>query len=315
MDENLSRLKAKLSEIESLQQCSNWGPEFQLWVVATKKLIKDLFGEDGLSLFEAQKNRTTSYIDAAFNRRQYLKELDKRKKIIEGLLVEVVEYKPSAQNDGSEKDILKEIWQKQEALKENLLTTDKAQRIQERLLAHLEKTFPTESVPGLKLRKICAEKRLVTWWSDANGYPTDNPWEKIEPFLIILQQHEAEKTIKHRFETKGLFVESRSQNGDQHLLIGERNGNGDKAHVIIDHKTGEVRVEKGRQEPTEVLNKVEAILTLKDGKRIRTTREAIEEIPTDDSHHSTSVKNPLLISWMAFRTCRAPRGERFFLSS
>lgn len=294
MDENLSKLKNKLSEIESLKQCSNWGPEFQLWISATNKLVKDLFGEEGWSLFEAQQTRTTSYIDPSFNRRQYLKELDKRRKIIDGLLAELVEHLPSSQSGTSEKDILKEIWRKQEALKENLLTTNEAQELQQRLLIHLEKIFQTESIPGLRFRKICAEKRLVAWWSNGSGYPTDNAWEKIEPFLEILQQHEAERTIKHRFETEGLFVESRSQNGDQHLLIGERNGNSDKAHLIIDHKTGEVRVEKGRQEPTEVLSKVEAILTLKDGRRIRTTREAIEDISAESFTTVTPTKKPII---------------------
>ena len=98
--------------------------------------------------------------------------------------------------------------------------------------------------------------------------------------MEILQQHEAEKTIKHRLETEGLFVESRSQGDDQHLLIGAKDGSGDKAHIVIDGKTGEIRVEDNQKEPTDLTARIETFLTLPSGKRIKTTREAIEEIPS-----------------------------------
>lgn len=75
-----------------------------------------------------------------------------------------------------------------------------------------------------------------------------------------------------------MFVESRSQGEDQHLLIGEKNGSGGKAHIIIDGKTGEIRVEDNQKEPTELTARIETFLTLPSGKRIKTIREAIEEI-------------------------------------
>lgn len=192
------------------------------------------------------------------------------------------EYAPKSgsENKSSEVNIIKEIWSKEQALKENLLLTIKAQAIQESLLAHLGKLLPTDSIPGLRFRKLRAERRFQTWWTSTDGYPTDNPWEKIQPFLEILQQHEAEKTIKHRLETEGLFVESRSQDDDQHLLIGARDKSGDKAHIVIDGKTGEIRVEDNQKEPTELTVRIETFLTLPNGKRIKTTREAIEEMPS-----------------------------------
>lgn len=280
MDEKLSKLKEQISKIDGLKNEARWGPEYQLWMNKTEKLVIEIFGQEGLKLFQQQRTTTTSYIDESFNVRQYLKELDNRKKVLEGLLAEMEEYNPQSalSNQDSEVNVIKEIWRKEQALKENLLLTAEAQAIQESLLAHLEKLLPKDSIPGLRFRKLRAERRFQTWWTNSNGYPTDNPWTKIEPFLEILQQHEAEKTIKHRLETEGLFVESRSQGEDQHLLIGERNGSGDKAHIIIDGKTGEIRVEDNQKEPTELTARIETFLTLPSGKKIRTTREAIEEI-------------------------------------
>lgn len=280
MDEKLSKLKEQISKIDNLKNVAKWGPEYQLWMSKTEKLVGEVFGQEGLKLFQQQQTTTTSYIDDDFNVQQYMKELNNRKKVLEGLLAEMEEYKPQSETDdkNSETNVIKEIWRKEQALKENLLLTPEAQAIQESLLAHLEKLLPKESIPGLRFRKLRAERQFQTWWTNSNGYPTDNPWTKIEPFLEILQQHEAEKTIKHRLETEGLFVESRSQGEDQHLLIGAKDGSTEKAHIIIDGKTGEIRVEDSQKEPTELTARIETFLTLPSGKKIRTTREAIEEI-------------------------------------
>lgn len=179
-------------------------------------------------------------------------------------------------NKNSKVNILKKVWSKEKALKENALSKKDAKAIQGLLLAYLEKILPRDSMPRLRFKKLCSQRRFQTWWSDSNGYPVGNPWDKIEPFLGILQQYEAEKTIKNRLETEGLFVESRSQDEDQHLLIGPKDGSGDKARVVIDGKTGEIRVEDNQKEPTELVPKIETFLTLPNGKKIKTTREAIE---------------------------------------
>ncbi len=90
------------------------------------------------------------------------------------------------------------------------------------------------------------------------------------------EETEVVKTIKSRLKTEDLFVETRSQGEDQHLLIGRRDGTPEKAHIIIDGKTGEIRVEDNQKEPTELVRKIESVLTLEDGRKIRTTREALE---------------------------------------
>jgi|GEM_PF-1016187 hypothetical protein len=279
MDEKLSKLKELIAKIDDLKNHEHWGTEYQLWINKTEKLVGEIFGQDGLRLFQQQRTTTTSYIDDDSNVRQYLKELDNRKKVLDSLLEDMAEYNPKP-NEGQSTEVnaIKEVWLKEQALKENLLLTEEAQAIQKSLLDHLEKLLPRDSMPGLRFRKLLTDKRLQSWWTNSNGYPTDNPWGKIQPLLDILQQHEAEKTIKHRLETGGLFVESRSQGEDQHLLIGEKSGGGEKAHIIIDGKTGEIRVEDNQKEPTELTARIETFLTLPSGKKIKTTREAIEEI-------------------------------------
>jgi len=280
MDEKLSKLKEQIPKIEDLKNFDEWGPEYQLWINKTEKLVEEIFGTESLGLFKNQLTTTTSYIDDGFNFKQYIKELNNRKKILVGLLAGIEECttQSNLSNKDSETNILKKVWCKEKALKENLLSTKEAKAIQGLLLTHLEKILPEDSIPGLRFKKLRAERQFQTWWSGSDGYPTDNPWGKIEPFLEILQQHEAEKTIKHRLETEGLFVESRSQGEDQHLLIGRKDGSGNKARVVIDGKTGEIRVEDNQQEPTELAPQIEAFLTLPSGKKIRTTREVIEEI-------------------------------------
>ncbi len=87
------------------------------------------------------------------------------------------------------------------------------------------------------------------------------------------------KTFKNRLDAEGLFIESRSKEvGDMHLIIGKRDGNSEKAHVVLDEKTGEIRVEDNQLEPLELILKIESVITLPTGKKIRITRESIEEI-------------------------------------
>ena len=277
MDENLSKLKEQISKIEALKNIENWGPEYQLWDGVTEKLVRQIFGGEGLNLFKQQRTTVTSYIDEYFNRTQYLKELDNKKRIINGLLAGIKESTLKTNIEKTDKNILKEIWSKEEALKENLLKTDEAKILHDGLIVHLKDVLLPDSLPGLRFRKL-QSGRSITWWSTNDGYPYPSAWSQFQPYLDLLSQHEAEKTIKARLETEGLFVESRSKGEDQHLLIGEKNGTGEKAHLIIDGKSGEIRIEDNQKEPIGIISKIETVLTLKSGKKIKTTREAVEEI-------------------------------------
>jgi hypothetical protein len=176
-----------------------------------------------------------------------------------------------------EKEILKLVWSNEQALKENLLKKGEAEKIWNSLLDFLDK-MPQTSIVYLRYRKLKSSK-MWAWYSDRADYPESNTWQcKFQPFMNILEQYMAEKTIKNRLESEGLFIESRTQGEDQHILIGEKNGKGNKAHLIIDGKTAEIRVDDSDQQPEELAHKIETILTLPNGKKIRTTRELIEEL-------------------------------------
>lgn len=176
--------------------------------------------------------------------------------------------------------ILKKIWQKEKALKENLLEMPEPENLWNELLKILD-NLPLESVHFLRYKKL-KKSKMWTWWTDSKGYPAGDPWKDMfEPFLVIFEKYQAEKTLKSRFESENLFIESRVQghDSDQHILVGKKDGNGNKAHIIIDGKTAEIRVEdKNHQAPEELVAKIETILTLPDGRRILTTREVIEEL-------------------------------------
>lgn len=107
---------------------------------------------------------------------------------------------------------------------------------------------------------------------------------KLEVWRILIDEildniRNSTKTLKNRLELEGLFIESRSKGkGDLHLLIGQRDGRPEKAHATVDEKTGEIRVEDNQTEPLELVRKIESTITLPTGKKIRVTRESIEEI-------------------------------------
>lgn len=178
----------------------------------------------------------------------------------------------------NEKEILKKIWQRKEAIKENLLKMPEPKDLWDELLNLLD-TIPSSSIHFLRYQKLRSE--MWTWYTNSKGYPTGNPWKDMfEPFLSIFEQYQAQKTLKNRIESENFFIESRVQgeDGDQHILVGEKKGEiGNKAHIIIDGKTAEIRVEdNGHQAPEEMMDRIETILTLSDGRKIRTTREVIE---------------------------------------
>lgn len=178
----------------------------------------------------------------------------------------------------NDKEISKLIWSNETALKENLLLTKEALKIRDSIIEYLNSVLDINSLPGLRLRKITSNAEPDTWWSNSAGFPTDNAWQRIEKYIDIFQQYLAEKTIKRRIGDDQFFIESRIQGEDQHILVGKRDGSGSKAHVVIDGTTGEIRVEDNQQAPEEVVERIETIINLPNGKRIRTTREILEFI-------------------------------------
>ena len=87
MNEQIEKLKKKIEEIEALKREPNWGADFQLWLNLTEKLVEQIFGSEGLKLFKQQQS-------AILSNEGYFRELNSRKKILEGLLANKDEYSP-----------------------------------------------------------------------------------------------------------------------------------------------------------------------------------------------------------------------------
>jgi hypothetical protein len=84
----LKLLKEQIEKIEQLKNSERWGPEYQIWKDTTAKIVKNLFGNDYLELFKQSDTSVFSYVDDSFNQEQYLEELDKKKKLLEGFIQE-----------------------------------------------------------------------------------------------------------------------------------------------------------------------------------------------------------------------------------
>lgn len=84
----LKLLKEQINKIDELKTIEQWGPEYKIWKDTTTKIVKDLFGKDYLKLFEHSDTSVFSYMDESFNQEQYLEELKRKKKLLEGFIQE-----------------------------------------------------------------------------------------------------------------------------------------------------------------------------------------------------------------------------------
>jgi hypothetical protein len=201
---------------------------------------------------------------------------------------------PGERNDSALETLLKDIHHCYELGDQDLLETKKLEEVEAKARTEVPKIIAglNNEILDLKVKKInsgwrsilksgfhnrkTAESKLGAWETLINEMLGNGGSE--EPETLAQTPAEVVKTIKSRLKTEDLFVESRSQGEDQHLLIGKRDGTAEKAHLVVDGKTGEIRVEDNQQEPTDLIQKIESILTLKSGKKIRTTRESVEEM-------------------------------------
>lgn len=174
---------------------------------------------------------------------------------------------------------------------QELLESKRLEELENKIRSELKGYVESKNdeIALLKFNKLNSGWRNVLKSGFHNRETAESKLEKWREFLIEISMPNEKpigtdevKTIKNRFKTEGLFIESRSQDEDLHLLIGKRDGTAEKAHVVVDGKTAEIRVEDNQQEPTDLVEKVESILTLKGGKKLRVTREAIEELSSED---------------------------------
>jgi len=179
----------------------------------------------------------------------------------------------------NDQELYKLIKSKEQALKENLLTKAELESLQKELENFLDKNLKEDdgSLLYLRYRKFKAPgDKPHTLWFGNNGYPTESlVW--IKPWIDFFEQYLGEKTIRRRLKTDKYWVESRIQGEDEYILVGERdNKNGEKAHITIDGKTAEIRVDDKDKAPEELVRYIETRLTLSGGQKVRSTREALE---------------------------------------
>ena len=108
-----------------------------------------------------------------------------------------------------------------------------------------------------------------------SGFPIGGK-DWIRPYIDFFGQYISEKKIINRLEDENLWVESRNQGNEQHLLVGDKQNQGRKVHLVFG-ETGEIRIDKKDQDPGEIYKKVESILTKSDGTTVKTTLKFFKE--------------------------------------
>lgn len=181
------------------------------------------------------------------------------------------------------KNLLKEIDKANSLAGQELLETERLFDIGTKIRSDLYDVVSNldDEILSLRLKKLSSSVRNLPKSGFVDIMTTHQELEVWRIFTneVLERFRTSAKTFKNRLEVEGLFIESRSkEDGDIHLIIGQRDGKPDKAHAIFDEKTGEIRVEDNQLEPLELVRKIESVITLQTGKKIRVTREIIEAI-------------------------------------
>lgn len=167
-------------------------------------------------------------------------------------------------------EVIRLIKSNSQAIEENLLLSKEFDEILKKIEGFLDSKLVGTSLLALRYRKFKLSRRS-TLWSDSNGFPIGGR-KLIEPYINFFEQYITEKKIINKLESENLWVESRTQGNEQHILVGEKENNGEKVHLILG-ETGEIRIDKKDQNPNEISRKVESILTNLDGSIVKSTLE------------------------------------------
>ena len=168
-------------------------------------------------------------------------------------------------------EIIKLIKSKSRAIEENLLLSTELTEVKEKIEKFLDQNLQGDNLLSLRYRKFKFSSKSKTLWSNINGFSMGGE-DWIKPYIDFFEQYITEKKIINRLESKNLWVESRTQGHEQHLLVGNKQNNGGKVHLIFG-ETGEIRIDKKDQSPSEIFEKVESVLTKLDGNIVKSTLE------------------------------------------
>lgn len=173
-------------------------------------------------------------------------------------------------------EIIKLIKSKAQAIEENLLLTNELRDIKKSIENFLDINLKGDSILCLKYRRFRMSSNLRTLWSSTDNFPKGG-YNWIKPYFDFFEQYITEKTIINRLENENIWVETRTQGNEQHILAGKRKSDGKKVHIILGD-TGEIRIDKKDQQPNEIYKKVESILTKNDGSKVKSTLEFLNAI-------------------------------------
>ena len=176
----------------------------------------------------------------------------------------------------NERDIIKLIKSKSQAINENLLLSTELSEIKKKIEQFLDQNLKVNGLISLRYRKFKLSDKPRTLWSDGGGFPAGSGKDWIKPYLDFFEKYITEKKIINRLEDENLWVESRTQGNEQHLLVGDKQGNAEKVHLIFG-ETGEIRIDKKDIPPNEIFRKVESVLTKLDGSIVKSTLEFFKE--------------------------------------
>ena len=85
----LKLLKEQIDKIEELNSLERWGPEYKIWENTTSKIIRDLFGDDYLDLFQQTLQvNVFSMTNQDLNQQRYIEALEKSRRLLEGFIKE-----------------------------------------------------------------------------------------------------------------------------------------------------------------------------------------------------------------------------------
>ena len=173
-----------------------------------------------------------------------------------------------------EEEIIRLIKSKSQAIDENLFLSTELTEIKDEIKEFLDHNLKSGGLLSLRYRKfkLSGSRPL---YSDASGFPASGK-DWVKPYLDFFEQYITEKKIINRLEGKNLWVESRTQGNEQHLLVGDKQGNGGKVHLVFG-ETGEIRIDKKDQSPSDIFRKVESVLTKLDGSIVKSTLEFFKE--------------------------------------
>lgn len=144
----------------------------------------------------------------------------------------------------NEEEIIKLIKSKSQAISENLLLSKELTEIKDEIEKFLDQNLKGDGLLSLRYRKFKLSSKPRTLWSDTSSFPMGGQ-DWIKPYIDFFEQYITEKKIISRLESKNLWVESRTQGNEQHLLVGDKQNNGQKVHLIFG-ETGEISQGTGR---------------------------------------------------------------------